>query len=154
MSLPASKREMVFILTPERRIPLPRKRIEDRNAGPGNITDIAGDKGQTMHFGGCRQQAVDQRQRIRNAEHRPGFGDRFVNRQDAISQPCSHLYEPPVKSVSLFRIISPLQFDATAEFGENHDTCADLLHGRARNPTRNIGVGPVTLSDLRNDVGV
>src|SRR5437762_14238822 len=83
--------------------------------------DVSCNERQAVDLGGCCQEAVDQWQWVRNAEHRPGFGDRLVDRQDAVAEPRSHLREPPIKRFGLLRIAPPLQFDAAADLRQNND---------------------------------
>ena len=70
-------------------VPSRGKRIEQRHTSSRNVGNVTGDKRQSVHFGRRCQEAVDQRQGVRNAESRPSFGDR-TRRQGARDLPiCS-----------------------------------------------------------------
>lgn len=126
--------------------------IKDRDACPGDVGDVPRDERQVVDFGGCRQQPIDQRQWIGDAQERPGLGNGLVDRKHTISKAGPRLREPPVKAVGLIGIVAALQFDTTPNFGEDNDARADVLHRRLGNPFGDVRMRPLSLADLGNDV--
>src|SRR4029079_3070901 len=124
------------------------KRIEQRHAGRGNVRHIARDERQAVYFCSRCQQTGDQRQRIGKTQQRPGFGDRFIDRQDAISKPGPHLQEPSVERFALCRIVPPCQLDTMSYFGEHEDARSDLLDRGARDPADHVWMGAVAFADF------
>lgn len=68
------------------------------------------------------QQAINERQRVRHAELRPGLSDRLVDWQHSMGEARSHLAEPAVESLSLRCVAASLEFDAAPNLGEHDDT--------------------------------
>ena len=101
-----------------------------------------------MHFGSRRQQAIDQRQRIRNSQQRPGFRDRLVDRQDAPSESGPHLQKPSIERFGLLWITPPFQLDTMADFGEHEHARPNVLDRCAGDPMDNVWMGAVALADF------
>lgn len=63
-----------------------RKRVENLHAGRQDVPDIACDEREAVHFGGCRKETVCRWNGIGTAQQRPGFCDRFIDRQHATGE--------------------------------------------------------------------
>lgn len=93
---------------------------------------------------------MDHGQRMAHAQQRPRLGNRLVDGENALAKPRPHLHVPAVEPFGLLGIAAPFEFDGAADFGEHHNTRADVLHRGLRNPLDDTGMRPLAFADFGN----
>jgi len=113
-----------------------------------------GNKGQSAYFGCRSEQTIDKRYGIGHAEERPGFGDWFIHRKDAVAEEVPQTHEPAFECHGLGGIFAPFQFDAAANFGEHQGAGSNFVRRRPRDPSSDVRMSSLLLTDLGDDIGI
>ena len=94
------------------------KRIENFGVEICDVGKIAGNKDETVHFGGGRKQSVNRRDRPPGTEATPLFRNQQIDWQYAVGVRRDECGQPSLQGTGLLWIASPRSLDALANFAE------------------------------------
>lgn len=129
-----------------------KPRIEERGSTALEVSDIAGGDGETVNESGRRDEAVDHRTILRDAEPTPPLCNALVHRKDAINEVGAEHLQPCIEGVGLDRIPRAQPLDSFSDLPERENAQMELLVLNRTRPQGNVRI--TTTPEFGDDIGV